>query len=42
MVDDLVRPDDTVVTPNLNNFADIHHNFAMHCKNDATIRAFEM
>ncbi|XP_055617268.1 protein mesh isoform X2 [Toxorhynchites rutilus septentrionalis] len=30
MIDDLVRPDDTVVTPNLNNFEDVHRNFAMH------------
>lgn len=30
MADDLVRPDDVVIAPNLNNFRDIHENFAMH------------
>ncbi|XP_055535927.1 protein mesh isoform X1 [Wyeomyia smithii] len=30
MADDLVRPDGTVIAPNLNHFGDIHNNFAMH------------
>lgn len=32
MQDDLTRPDGSIVQANLNNFEQIHTNFAMHCK----------
>lgn len=42
MADDFTLPSGQVVAVNLNNFQEVHNNFAMQCKYTATIIEFDL